>query len=300
MLNFDTIVYHNPCNDGVASLWAANYYKEIPQKISCKAGMNPQIETQNKNIIFVDLCPKFDYLIEICKTAKNIVILDHHKTTIDFYELNKLKCPPNLKIILDITKSGCQITWDYFFPTTSRPWFIDYVGDRDLWVWKLPNSKEINQVFFDNYIFDAYNLDNITNMLNYTQEQINDLIKEGTILLKVQKKQLDTAIYRSLEATIKVNKNIYNVWLGTTTSSDRSDLGNILANKPLSSGDLPDFSATWVYEPKAREWWVSLRGHKDSPDLSVVAGVFGGGGHKCASAFSIKHPQTLTDFFVIK
>jgi oligoribonuclease NrnB/cAMP/cGMP phosphodiesterase (DHH superfamily) len=296
---FDTIVYHYPCNDGVASLWAANHNKDIPEKVPCKAGINPQIDVSNKNIIFVDLCPKLDFLFEICKTANNVVILDHHKTAIDALEVNKQKCPDNLHLILDITKSGCQITWDYFFPGCKRPWFIDYVGDRDLWLWKLPNSKEINQVFFDNNMFDAYYLDNITKLLDYTEEQINDIIKEGTILLKVQKKQMDTAIYRSLEATIKVNETTYNIWLGTTYG-DRSELGNLLANKPLSSGNLPDFSATWIYEPKANEWWVSLRGHKESPDLSLIASAFGGGGHKSASAFSIKSPQTLTDFFVIK
>lgn len=296
---FDTIVYHYPCNDGVASLWAANHYKDIPEKVSCKAGTNPQIEVLNKNILFVDLCPKLDYLFEISKTANNVVVLDHHKTAIDAFELNKQKCPDNLHVVLDITKSGCQITWDYFFPDSQRPWFIDYVGDRDLWVWKKPNSKEINQVFFDNNMFDAYNLENITKLLYYTEEHINEIVKEGTTLLKVQKKQMDTAIYRSVEATIKVNETIYNVWLGTTYG-DRSELGNLLANKPLSLGNLPDFSATWIYEPKANEWWISLRGHKVSPDLSVIAGAFGGGGHKSASAFSIKSPQSLTDFFIIK
>ncbi len=300
MINFDTIVYHYPCNDGVASLWIANYYKEINEKVSCKAGTNPEINVLNKNILFVDLCPKFDYLFEISKTAKNVVILDHHKTAIDAFELYKDKCPANLHIMLDITKSGCQITWDYFFPNKARPWFIEFVGDRDLWAWKLLNSKEINQVFFDNNMFDAYYLDNITKLLDYSQEQIDDLIKEGIILLKIQKKQLDVAIYRALEATIKVKENIYNVWLGTTTSSDRSELGNMLANKLFESGELPDFSATWIYEPKLREWWISLRGHKSSPDLSIVAGVFGGGGHKLAAAFSIKAPLSLNDIFIIK
>ena len=114
--------------------------------------------------------------------------MDHHKTAIDAFELNKQKCPDNLHVVLDITNSGCQIPWDYFFPDSQRPWFIDYVGDRDLWVWKKPNSKEINQVFFDNNMFDAYNLENITKLLDYTEEQINEIVKEGTILLKVKKK----------------------------------------------------------------------------------------------------------------
>ena len=301
ILDFDTIIYHSPCNDGVSALWAANHYKDIGEKISCKAGVLPNLIPDNKNILFVDLCPKFDYLILISKTAKNIVVLDHHKTSFDAYEHFKDKCPDNLHIHLDMERSGCQITWDYFFPNKLRPWFLQYVADRDLWAWKLPNSKEINQVFFENNMLDAYYLNNITNLLSYSGNQIDLLVKEGTILLKYQKKQLDLASGRALEASMDVNGIIYNIWLGTTTISDRSDLGNVLANKPLkSTGILPDFSATWVYEPKVNEWWISLRGNKNSPDLSIITGVFGGGGHEKASGFSIKAPNTLRDIFLIK
>lgn len=300
ILKFDMVIYHNPCSDGAISLWASNYYKDIPEKISCKAGVNPNIIVTNKNILFVDLCPKFDYLFEICKIANNIVVLDHHKTSLDAYEINKTSCPANLHIILDMERSGCQITWDYFFPETIRPWFVNYVGDRDLWAWKMIYSKEINQALFDNNLLDPYYLNNITTLLSYSQEQINALVKEGSLLLKMQKKQLDIAVNRAIEASMDVNGKIYNIWLGTTTTADRSDLGNLLANKPLASGLIPDFSATWVYEPKLNEWWISLRGHKESPDLTLIAGVYGGGGHFSASGLSIKAPNTLRDIFLIK
>lgn len=300
IFDFDTIIYHGSCNDGSTALWAANHYNDIPEKISCKAGTIPIIVHNSKNIIFVDLCPKFDYLIEICKTAKNVVILDHHKTSVDAYVQFKDKCPRNLHMVLDMERSGCQITWDYFHQC-ARPWFVDYVADRDLWTWKLPNSKEINQAFFENNMLDPYYLNNITELLTYTNEQITSLIQEGSLMLKYQKKQLDIASNRAIEATMEVNDTVYNIWLGTTTSADRSDLGNVLANKPLkSTGSLPDFSATWVYEPKANEWWISLRGSRDSPDLSVIAGVYGGGGHRASSGMTIKYPKTLRDIFLIK
>ena len=54
-----------------------------------------------------------------------------------------------------------------------------------------------------------------------------------------------------------------------------------------------------IIEPKYNEWAISLRGHKNSPDLSVIAGVFGGGGHAKASGFVIKNSQ-LRDVFKIK
>ena len=299
-LIFDTIIYHGSCNDGSTSLWCANYYNNIPEKVSCKAGCNPNIKVENKNILFVDLCPKFEYLIEISKIAKNVVILDHHKSSYDDYQIYKDRCPSNLHIQIDMSKSGCQITWDYFFENISRPWFIDYVADRDLWTWKLPNSKEINQVFMDNNYFDPYYLDNITTYINYASEQINNIVKEGFLLLKIQKKNLDIACSRALEATMTINNVNYNIWLGTSSTTDRSELGNMLTYKLLSNGLTPDFSATWIYEPKTNEWWISLRGHKLSPDLSKIAGYYGGGGHMLASGFTIKLPLSLRDVFLIK
>lgn len=299
ILDFDTVIYHSPCSDGVAALWAANYYKDIPEKIACKAGYFPNLIPDGKNVLFVDLCPKFDYLFEICKLAKNVVVLDHHKTSLDAYEIYKTYCPDNLHIILDKERAGCQITWDYFHQLP-RPWFIDYTGDRDLWAWKLPNSKEITQVFFENNTMDPYFLDNITNLLTYTDNQINDLVKEGTLLLKYQKKQIDAACFRAVEASMIVGERTYNIWLGTITHGDRSELGNILANKLLTTGSVPDFSATWVYDLKSRDWWISLRGSKESPDLSKVAGFYDGGGHTLASSFVIKYPKTIHDIFLIK
>lgn len=300
MLEFDTIIYHNPCNDGTVALWAANYYKDIPEKIACKAGCLPNLIPDGKNILFVDICPKFDYLFEICKFAKNIVVLDHHKTSLDAFKLYKTICPNNIHIILDKERSGCQITWDYFYQA-SRPWFVDYTGDRDLWAWKLPNSKEITQALFENNMLDPYYLDKITNLLLYTNNQIDDLIKEGYMMLKYQKKQMDIASARALEASMTVDGQTYNIWIGSITNGDRSELGNILANKPLvSTGLLPDFSSTWIYEPKLKEWWISLRGHHASPDLSKIAEFYEGGGHALASGFSIKYPKILHDIFLIK
>lgn len=299
MDNFNTIIYHNPCNDGAVALWCANYYSPIEEKIPCQAGTNPQnLVPDNKNILFVDLCPSFDYLFKICKYAKKIVVLDHHKTTLDEWKKFKEKCPSNLTIQLDMERSGCQMSWDYFFQSP-RPWFVDYVADRDLWAWKLPYSREINQYFFEYNTLEHTKLNEITQLIEWTPEQKNSIIVEGSSLLKYQKKQLDLASKRAIEAEMFVNNFKYKLWLGTTTTADRSDLGNVLANKLLSSGNLPNFSAVWVYEPKTNDWWISLRGHKNSPDLSVIAKVFGGGGHPKASGFTIRSPNTLRDIFII-
>jgi oligoribonuclease NrnB/cAMP/cGMP phosphodiesterase (DHH superfamily) len=302
-MQFDIIVFHTQCPDGITSLWAANYHSRINEHIACRAGVEPVIENySNKAICFVDICPSYEFICKLAQNAKQIVILDHHKTTIDMYNtLKKEVIPSNIEFILDFDRSGCQITWDYFFPKESeRPWFVDYVGDRDLWTWKLENSKAVNTALSESEFFDPANLEKMTKLLDYKKEDVYNLINIGNIILKLHKKELDYSSYKAVEATFKVDNIIYNVWLGSCSSNLRSDLGNILAyKKNLEEDKFLDFAAIWNYEPKYNEWAISLRGHKNSPDLSVISGKFGGGGHAKASGFVIKNSHLL-DVFKLK
>ena len=48
----------------------------------------------------------------------------------------------------DMERSGAGMTWDAIHTDhdlhRERPWLVNYVEDRDLWRFKLPNSKEVN------------------------------------------------------------------------------------------------------------------------------------------------------------
>ena len=306
--DFDSIIFHAPCSDGVSSLWSALYYKDIPEKISCKAGVNPINSFTNKNIIFVDICPTMEFLIKTSTTASYILILDHHKSAYDNYMQNiKLfKDINNIEFIFDMDRSGCQMTWDYFFVDKdnnpiSRPWFIDYIADRDLWTWKLEFSKEINASLNENNLIDQYDLSKLTNLLIDPEDKKDILINQGKFITRLHKKELDSASNKAVEASITISGINYRVWLGGNISNSlRSELGNLLTYKKFTDNSLPDFTVIWLYEPKMNEWWISLRGSKTSPDLSIISKNFGGGGHSKASGFIIKNGKTLKDYFVIK
>ena len=40
-----------------------------------------------------------------------------------------------------MNKSGCRITWDYFY-NEECPLFIRMIEDRDIWKWLIPKSRE--------------------------------------------------------------------------------------------------------------------------------------------------------------
>lgn len=297
--DFDIIVYHGSgCPDGISALKCALMYADIKIKYGCKAGVDPNIDHIDKSILFVDICPSITYLTKIAKESKQIVILDHHKSTLDTFNKNKDNVSENIIFILDMDRAGCQITWDYFFPNKPRPWFIDYVADRDLWKWLLPNSKAINTAYSYNDYFNTFNLDKLNELIEPSDTVKQKLLDQGIQLIKIQQKELDFATGKAIEGTMKVNDIQYHIWIGTISSELRSDLGNILANKKLSNGNQPDFSATWSYDLKADIWNISFRGTKNGPDLSAICKLYGGGGHYCASGMSIK--GSLRDIFIIK
>lgn len=299
--NFNTIVYHGPCSDGTGALWSACYYRPIENRITCKAGQNPQGEFTGHNILFVDICPKIEYLLDLVTKANHVVILDHHASSNKMINENKDKLDiiSNLTIEFDMERSGCQMAWDYFFLGIPRPFFIDYIGDRDLWTWKLLNSREINAALYETNLIDSKDLNKLTNLLNNFDTKIKELETQGKLILQLNKRALDIGLNTAIETKINFEDKVYRVWLGGNISSGlRSDLGNLLCKKPFKDGVMPDFSATWQYDPKSNEWWVSLRGSPESPDLTIIAGKYGGGGHIAASGMTIKGEKGLKEVFI--
>ena len=300
--DFDAIVYHGPCSDGTGGLWCACHYNTIKTRYACKAGSNPTGDYTGMNIIFVDICPKIEYLLDLVKVARHVVVLDHHKSSEQMILDNKelLSSITNLTIEFDMERSGCQMAWDYFFDSQPRPFFIDYMGDRDLWSWKLPYSKEINTALWELGYIDSYDLSKMTGLLENSKSKIANLKYMGELIENANKRQIDIGVANALETQFKFEDKTFRVWLaGNINPILRSDLGNALCSKPFKDGVMPDFSACWQFDPKSDEWWISFRGVPSrSPDLSVLASKFGGGGHPMASGITIKSCDGLKKFFI--
>jgi hypothetical protein len=301
--DFDAIIYHGPCSDGMCGLWSACHYKLIKTRYACKAGCNPTGDYTGMNVIFIDICPKIDYLLELVNKAKNVVILDHHKSSEQMIlDNNKLLSSiKNLTIEFNMKKAGCQMAWDYFFDDLPRPFFIDYISDRDLWKWKLPSSKEINNALWELGYIDSYDLTKMTGLLEDSETKLKNLKSLGELIEISNKRQIDISISNAIEVQMIYNNKTYRLWLaGNINPILRSDLGNTLCSKTFKDGTLPDFSACWQYDPKNNEWWISFRGVPSrSPDLSVLTSSFGGGGHPMASGITIKSSiKGLKEIFI--
>lgn len=144
------IIHHAGCTDGFAALWVARKalgdIEAIPGRYEER--LAPPVDVAGRDVYILDFSYPPEVFAAMRGIAKSIVMLDHHDTVIEdyageakgYWQDIDLDCT----VILDRHRSGAGLAWDHFFEGQSRPWFIDYVEDRDLWRWKLPMSREIN------------------------------------------------------------------------------------------------------------------------------------------------------------
>ena len=286
MDQFDIICYHKNCPDGIGGLWAANYYKEIPKHYPLPAGENPYLEEiENKKIIFVDVCPKPDFIIETIEKCSKMVILDHHKTSKEMLESIIERNYPNLEIVFDMGRSGAKIAWEYFFPNRPCPFFISYIEDKDLWRWILPHSQEIN------FALQSYlKLEDLSSLLEDEEISFQNLLKEGIILKKENDEKIRDISETAVERYFFYRENEVHKVMEVNLLGERgltSDIGNYLCEK------FPDIDFAIIKFRGQDYWSISLRGIKGKcPDLSEIAKKYGGGGHPSASG--IRFPDVKT------
>jgi len=338
------IYYHSPCSDGHAAAWAIKTHLGKLTKYSADGTYNihfipsapgcPQIDlsvfsqdTDKKcEAWFLDLMPSYDMLRDLCSRCTKVVVLDHHKTNLDICgrihpdDLAAGGWAANLELVFDMKRAGCQIAWDWIITQTSipdnfsvspqhRPWFLEYIADRDLWTWLLPNSKLINSALVGLKL--TITPDTIDQKLApvRTDAEQQKFISEELMPYALAAEEFNNDLLRgacckATECQLVIPGKdatplIYKVWLGTTIGSLRSDLGNQLCNKPLADGRMPDLAAIWHYEFLADEWWVSLRSLDTGADVSAIAKQFGGGGHMRAAGFTLHSPDNLHTIFKI-
>jgi len=289
---FDRIIYHANCPDGTSAAWVIwKYQKGQGIYTPCKYGESVN-NIKNQRIAIVDFSFPKQELLKMSKEAKSILILDHHESAqTDLKDVNE----KNIEIVFDMKRSGCQITWDYFYKST-RPWFLEYVADRDLGNNALPNTREISQALFSERVYMSF--DSIEKLY---KDSINN--KDSVMKQKIQTgKQLLVGVDNNIadvanNAVDMLFLNKYKVKFVECPRHLRSDVGRYL----YTNYDC-DFAALHWYDISSREHWLSLRAKKDCiHNLSnITASLPRGGGHPGASGFTVFENQgdKLSNYFV--
>lgn len=302
----DLIAYHGQCTDGFGAAYVAKMKFPNAELLPLDYGTEFPLEKfRGKHALILDWSrKKKEENREIAAVAASLTIMDHHKT-----QKEVLAGEPYA--IFDAKRSGIGLAWDFFLGKNSttpqhsdgtpcvgecswqerahhwgafpykRPWWVECVQDRDLWLWKYPNSKEMN-AFIESFPLSVGAWDLMTTYLP------EDVIRYGAAILRHKQKFIDAAVKQAQFGVLTVwldgDKKKYSAAVVNMLPMHCSEVGEILSGSA-------DVSITWFDRADGRISF-SLRSRGDI-DVSRIAKEYGGGGHLNAAGFEMSWKDGL-------
>lgn len=299
----DVCLYHFPCDDGFAAAWVVRKRWPDVALFPVNYGLPlPDFDFANKNVLIVDFSLKAPALHELAGKARTVVILDHHKTAeADLQGFRKVRghdhrtiarlfigmgpesAPGNVATIFDMERSGAALTWRFCFDGRT-PALISYVEDRDLWRFKMPDSRAVSLYLrswpydFDRWSIIAGTLDMATPTRPILGQDRQGLMDEARAIERFYDAKIAEIVPT---ATLRSIGPFDGVPVAHAPYAFVSDVGHAL----LKAHPEAPFAAVIVDAHGARTF--SLRSEPSRQDVSEVARLFGGGGHRDAAGFRV-------------
>lgn len=249
------ILYHAECADGFGAAWAI--WKQFPSAryIPVKHGNPPPPGLTMQRVVIVDFSYDRRTLEQLASETQALLILDHHITA----EKTLADLP---YAYFDMKKCGAVLAWEWAHDHPV-PWLLDYIQDKDLWIWALPSSREINAAIashpFDFHLWDGFKQKELEQegraILRYEQELVSKLAAQAVMV------EFQGAVIPSVQSAILTSQ------IGERLSTDHP------------------FCIIW-HDRDGRRYY-SMRSREDGSDVGAIAASFGGGGHTHAAGFSI-------------
>lgn len=274
------VVYHAECLDGFGAAWAAfqalghqtnngNPVHYIPSKY----GESPPDTDPEGQLYILDFSYNRTTMEALhLKHGGRLTLLDHHKTAMEELQGRIPGCH------FDMEKSGAIMAWDFFNPFTKPPELLDYVQDRDLWQWRLPQSRALNTALKEKPMeFDAW-----------SSLSVKDLIEEGQGLMQEAYERIDAILESQIRIEIGQERAP-----AVETEFMPSETAEVMLQRN------PDASCVAVFHHSTSREGLpatkfSLRSRGDF-DVSKMAKAEGGGGHAAAAGFmtlDVNEPDT--------
>lgn len=257
------VIYHGSCDDGFGAAWSA--WKLLGDRATYMAAQHgePVPELPPKAVVaLVDFSYKRPVMEQMRARVGGVVILDHHVTAqADLQDLDYA--------VFDMERSGAHLSWNFFHPEEPLPELLAYVEDKDLWHFRLPQSKEVTAAIrsypMDFAVWNAF--------------EVERLKVEGVALLRLQEQQVLAHCKRMRWEQLGGHR---------VPIVNASDLRSEIANRLCTLYPEAPFAAAYYDTQDGHRNW-SLRSVGEF-DVAALAKRFGGGGHKNASGFSEPDP----------
>lgn len=332
------VIIHDTDADGIAAAWCIRYgFGSDHSEVLCipqRAGINtiPEGLLETDTVFLVDRTYHWSVLLELAEKVFSITVLDHHKSAKDqyvkdaiesgLYELEDYDSDSetlkidyaNIYISMDVNHSACMLAWNYsqhnaidLDPAiTEAPWFIKYIEDRDMWWFRLSDSKAANAGIhhigntFDNY--DSwvkceqigYNRDFIKPDFISTIKSIGKIVLDAQLNIIKGIAHGPTVMPGKLTVSVvpyTFKSEYLYVYLLCCPFTLISDLGDYMLNCEDPSYIRPDVIIVYNYLAGEDKYVYSIRSKQD---MLWLAKLYGGGGHPQACGFTTSvDPQLL-------
>lgn len=257
----DYVLYHSNCYDGFGAAYSA--WKKLGDRaeyIPVSYGKDLPELNEPDIVYIVDFSYPKDVILDLSKRCQ-VVVLDHHKTAEE--DLESLVGLENPKVKFDMDKSGALLTWEWFHGDKNVPDLIKHISDRDLWEFKLEGTKEIHKALVSHPM----------NFELWDGFDVEELKSEGKICQRLYDNLVENIIKESFFRVVGGHEVPV-----VNTSIAWSEVGHALIKRYPEA----PFVASFTVFDKEEMW--SLRS-KGNFDVSEIAKVYGGGGHKNAAGF---------------
>lgn len=273
-MNKPLVIYHGSCADGFTAAWC--FHKKYGDTFDYFAGyyQTPPPDVTDRDVYLVDFSYKRPIVEQMLSVAKSVTLIDHHKTAIE--DLDGLKDHyDNYYLYTSLEKSGARLAWEWCFGDFPVPYVLEHVEARDLWKF-LPRTREVSAVVFS-YEYTWENWDRLMSCESITEQTV--LAVQGESIERKHHKdvaELNKALTMSL---VIGGHRVPAVNVPYTYGSD--------ACNKLCDGQ--PFAAYFYFKPNGVEF--GLRSSEKGLDVSAVAVLYGGGGHRNASGFRVSYEK---------
>jgi oligoribonuclease NrnB/cAMP/cGMP phosphodiesterase (DHH superfamily) len=289
----EIICYHHNDLDGRSSaalvrhfIYKQHNYMMNPEDfIECDhvGVINTEI-AKDKIVFIVDYSfgdNELSYLEEICKNAKHVIWIDHHKTAIEMSE--KYPWMKELHGIRDTSMSACPLVFRYFTGKknlTEMPKWVQYVSDYDTWTKALESSTDFKLgMDLRDQSHCALIWDNLIGGEGFENKilMLGQVIHDGSKVSIYNSKRYDRMVSSIYEKDIHLDTEYKAIILNCTDHTSE-----------VFKDKINDYDIGIVWHRQRDKYLFSIYSTKENVDCAKICQEFGGGGHKGAAGFSCK------------
>ncbi len=236
-MSLPLIVYHARCADGFTAAWVAHrHHGGRCELVAARHGEDPP-DVRGRDVVILDFSYRRQKLSAMHADAASLLVLDHHRSA-----ERDLAGLPFARF--DMERSGAGMAWDHYFPGQPRPWLVDYVEDRDLWRWALPDSRAVS-AWSRTIDFELAAWDRLA------AEPLAVVAERGRAILAYVDRVVADHVRHA--AMVRLAGHVVPAVNATT---ETSEIGHVLAESA-------PFSVTWTEGPDGYHY--SLRSSRENP-----------------------------------